>query len=112
MAAYILTFAILNRKAQISLVDCCFAVSIGLLIWSIFAIINRSASSRFTHRIFMCIPPSVILLTVGDREAFSKFTSRNSGDISSFVSVIIVIITSIGLNIVSSYLYDYITKVH
>ena len=109
---YLLTFFLLKRNSPVSLIDCCFALAIGLFIWSIVVIINRFASNRFAQKIFMSIPPSITLLTTGDREAFDNFPNRRNGYIASLISLVIIGISSVGINIVSSYLYDYATKSH
>ena len=109
MAAFLATYVGFSASISISLTDLTFAVSIGLLIWAIFAIVQSSLRNTIHKRLTMNIVPSVILLTLGDERAYSDIEESRNSPTNTVLYYCGVVFVGLAINIISSYIYTRLT---
>ena len=102
---------IFNDPSDISLVSISLATAFGLLLWSLVVILERGISRKIFKRLSANIIPSVILLTDADHKSYSKVTSDLNQPIGTVVTTVTAFLFGITANVLSSYLYTYLTSV-
>lgn len=110
LSAFLLTFALLHKQVEVKLLDCIYAISVCIFVWSIISIFSKKISTNFTDKVLRCIPPSVILLTTGDEDAFNRFKSTKNSYYIGIISFSAMSFFSIALNVRASFIYSYLTQ--
>lgn len=110
MAAFIMTYIIINSSRDILVTDIALASAVALVLWSLFSILSTASRKQIPITILSNIVPSVILLTEGDKKAFKETIDSMKSSGNALINLVFTIIFGIALNIASSYIYSWFTQ--
>jgi hypothetical protein len=82
-----------------------YGLSIGIILWSILAVLSTYINKIALRKIFGSICPSVIIFTEGDTRAFSAIKERAKSAGNIVLKIVCASIGTVLLNILSSYLF-------
>lgn len=107
-AAYLATVAAIVSFQSINGV--LMAVSLGLFVWAALSVYSVYLSRFVMRRTQNNVIPAVILLTDGDISAFDEIERETNRPLLTLLSVFGSIMLAVALNVVASYLFEYLTK--
>lgn len=87
-----------------------YAMSLALVLWSIFAVASTSVQRGFSKRLFHNIVPSIIIFTQADSKAYQKITAGLNSSYLTIANIALTAIASVFVNVLSSYLYAYLIR--
>jgi hypothetical protein len=85
------------------------SISVAILVWSLISISVIFLRRKISRRLSKNIIPSLILITDGDTKAYETVKSGMNYPYNTCISIIVTAILSIAINILSSYIYTYLT---
>jgi hypothetical protein len=92
----------------LSLAHATLAVSVGLILWSVFSVVQAPLSKVLLRRLHLNIVPSVILLTDGDVRAYDEITASLNSPVTTLGATVLAVMAAVGVNVGSSFIYAYI----
>jgi hypothetical protein len=109
-AAFLFGYIWFNGGTVESIGKLVYAASIALFMWSLIVILTTSVNKFAAKRLFCNIVPSVILLTDADTKAYDEIKRGLNSSRKTIGAVIGMGILNIGLNLVASYVYTFLTR--
>lgn len=109
-ALYIAAFAYLSRDKLVDPQYVAYSISIVIVIFSAVSLINMYVSRSISRRITRNMIPSVIIISNGDVLAYDAARAKLNSSTLTMLRIGITIIFSIGINVISSYIYSILLK--
>jgi hypothetical protein len=109
-AFFLAAYVWFQRDFGLSLELTTLAVALGLALYSSFMIFESFITKNVLRRLSRNIVPSVILLTEGDISGYDEIKNSQNSSTRTLFSAIFAILLALSVNLLSSYLYSYLTN--
>jgi hypothetical protein len=109
-AIFIALYAYLNRGDVGNLTQIIYLGSVAIVAWTISLVLCAHIGNLFESLISKSFIPAAIVLTTGDERAFKKVQERARNVPPKMALYGLTIVGTIGLNVLASYLYAWMTR--